>query len=359
MHTVDQRMLLARRLSGQTLVIPDMRPIMSHWPCGKHEDYEVVKEAVDKRFALYFMGSAQDTTKRYKNQKAIADADPALLAARWWPTVSTKSYRVMTDLVIWFGLWDDVIEKLADDTAAAESLRVSTKGFIRATFGLAEDNEVASTANPLVYSFQPIAAEACSFYNQDQRRTLLGHFDQYIDATRLEAEAERSSDIPGLKEYWEMRILTSGMGTLLCLSEYALQVQLPPSFVQSEAYSTLWVTAVVINSIVNDLLSLKKEMEAQSVINSVAILFHQYNDLDVAVEMSLDHTRQLVALFDRTVDNILSSTDVFDACELDAIAQVIDLMRTVNTGNLEWSLRAKRYGVAQYMTEEGTIELVL
>ncbi|KAI0196127.1 isoprenoid synthase domain-containing protein [Xylaria flabelliformis] len=343
-------MLLAQRLSGQNLVIPDMRPLMSHWPCGKHEDYEVVKRAIDKRFA-HFAGR--------KNQKAIADADPALLAARWWPTISTKSYRVMTDLVIWFGLWDDVIEKLADDTTAAESLRVSTKDFIRVTFGLAEDSEATSIANPLISGFQPIAAEACSFYSMDQRRLLLEHFDQYIDATRLEAEAERSDDIPSLEEYWNVRILTSGMGTLLGLSEYALQVQLPTGFVRSEAYHTLWVTAIVINSIVNDLLSLKKEMEAQSVINSVAILFHRYNDLEVAVEMSLDYMRQQVAVFDRTADDILSSTDMFDDCELDAIAQAIDLMRTVNTGNLEWSLRAKRYGVAQHMTEEGTIELVL
>ncbi|KAI0489679.1 isoprenoid synthase domain-containing protein [Xylaria cf. heliscus] len=349
MYTINQKMLLAQQLSGQNLVIPDMRPIMSHWPCGKHKDYEVIKSAVDKRFA--------SPTSR-KNQRAIADADPALLAARWWPTISTKSYRVMTDLVIWFGIWDDVIEKLEDE-AAAESLRVSTKDFIRTAFGLSEDNEVTSTTNPLVHSFQPIAAEACEFYNRDQRRILLNHFDQYIDATRLEAKAEQSSDIPSLKEYWEVRILTSGMGTLLGLSEFALQVQLPSIFVNSEAYNTLWVTAVVINSIVNDLLSLKKEMEAQSVINSVAILFHQYNDLDLAVEMSLDHTRQLVAAFDRTADEILSSTDTFDSHELDAIAQVIDLMRTVNTGNLEWSLRAKRYGVAQHVTDDGTIKLVL
>lgn len=51
--------------------------------------------------------------------------------------------------------------------------------------------------------------------------------------------------------------------------------------------------------------------------------------------MSLEHVKQLVALFDRTADEVLSST-MFDAHELDSIAQVIDLMRTVNTGNLEW-----------------------
>ncbi|GAP84914.2 putative terpene synthase family protein [Rosellinia necatrix] len=353
MHTSNQRALLAHKLSGQTLVIPDMRPIMSHWPCQQHEDYVAVKSAVERRV---------ESLASRKGRKAIVDADPALLAARWWPTASANSYRVMTDLVIWFGLWDDAIERLADDVAAAESLRALTKDFIRAALGLGAASEAtaaAATANPLIQSFQPIAAEARTFYNRDQRMILLGHFDQYIDATRLEAEAERSSAIPSLQEYWEVRILTSGMGTLLGLSEYALQVQLPPSFVQSKAYSTLWVTAVVINSIINDLLSLKKEMKAQSVLNSVAILFDQHHDLDVAVEMSLDHTRQLVALFDRTAAEALSSSGAFDADELDAIAQVIDLMRTVNTGNLEWSLYAKRYGVAQHMSKDGIIELVL
>ncbi|KAI8629438.1 terpenoid synthase [Xylariaceae sp. FL1651] len=355
MHPMNQRSLLAHKLSGQRLVIPDMRPIFTRWPNKQHEDYEVVKKAVDKRFARILTNE--------KSQKAIDEADPALLAARWWPTAPTKAYCVMTDLVIWFGLWDDMIEKLADEnTPAAEDLRVTTKDFIRRALGLAEDDEDVATTNPLIQSFQAIAVEVCAFYSEeatvDQRRTLLEHFDQYIDATRLEAEAEKSSEIPTLREYWEVRILTSGMGTLLGLSEFAAQVQLPPDFVKSEAHSTLWVTTIIINSIVNDLLSLKKEMKAQSVLNSVAILFHQHNDLNVAVEMSLDHIRQLVDVFDRTVDDVLSSSTL-DSRELDAISKVIDLMRTVNTGNLEWSLQAKRYGVAQHITECGAIELFL
>lgn len=82
----------------------------------------------------------------------------------------------MTDLVIWFGLWDDVIESLANDAVAAESLRVSTKDFIRTTLGLAEGNEVTTTTNPLIQSFQPIAAEACAFYNKGTLRSPLSIF---------------------------------------------------------------------------------------------------------------------------------------------------------------------------------------
>ena len=52
--------------------------------------------------------------------------------------------------------------------------------------------------------------------------------------------------------------------------------------------------------------------------------------------MSLDHIIQLVDLFDRTATNVLSLSDTYNLEELDAIHKVIDLMRTVNTGNLEW-----------------------
>jgi hypothetical protein len=95
MHIVDRRALLAQKLSGQRLVIPDMRPILTHWPSQQHTDYEVTKDAVDKRFASYVMivplwrldvhadtDIAMTRLTSEKNRKAISEADPALLAAR-------------------------------------------------------------------------------------------------------------------------------------------------------------------------------------------------------------------------------------------------------------------------------------
>lgn len=76
----------------------------------------------------------------------------------------------MTDLVIWFGIWDDVIEKLIDPTAA-ESLRVSTKDFIRNALSPKQGRSTIATANPLIQSFQPIADEACAFYNEGMFHT--------------------------------------------------------------------------------------------------------------------------------------------------------------------------------------------
>ncbi|XXG98202.1 hypothetical protein Hte_004523 [Hypoxylon texense] len=353
MHSHSEKELVSKRLKGQKLVIPDMRPIFAHWPSGRNENYQAMKDIVDKRLA--------DQSIKEEARKAFSDMNPALLAAAWWPTASMKRYQVMVDLIIWFGYWDDLIENLAPDPTAAEGLRAATKVLVCQSLGLAgpDDGEDVTISNPLIHGFQSIAKEICAVYDEEQRRTLLEHFDQYIDSTRLEAEADRSDKLPSLKRYWEVRTLTSGMGALLGFTEFAVQAKLPTSFVRSAAYETLWVTTIVINSIVNDLISFKKEMKAGSVLSSVAILYHVVDNLDAAVQMSLAHLRILVDEFDRTANAVLARSPLLGPAEIDAVSRVVDALRMVNTGNLEWSLQSERYGVGQFVTAAGQIELVL
>ncbi|KAK9418128.1 putative F-box domain-containing protein [Seiridium unicorne] len=323
-HEIETN-LLANRLKGQKLVIPDLKPIFSHWPSGQNGHYTRMKDVVQKKVALIFPGA--------KDQKSVEDADPALLAARWWPTSTWERYQVMTDLTIWFGAWDEYIERL-EDPGAAKHFRLATKDFVAQSFGLADEVPMHLPTNRLIRSFEGIAEKIREAYDVEQRGQLLRHFDQYIDATRIEIELEKSETVPSLERYWEVRTLTSGMGTLLGI--FALQVKLPMHVITSAAYETLWLSTVVINSVVNDLISLRKEMRAGSVLSSVAILFHESNDLDLAVQLSVDYIRQHVELYDRTAEILLCSVSN-DAGTYEAVSKVIDLFRMVNTGNLEWS----------------------
>ncbi|KAI1141913.1 terpenoid synthase [Hypoxylon sp. FL0543] len=350
MYHYNEKELVSKRLKGQRLVIPDMRPIFAHWPRGQNEHYQLMKDTIDKHLASQSM--------KEEVRRAFKDMNPALLAATWWPNASKDRYRVLVDSIVWFGHWDDLVEKLTPDPSAAEELRCATKALVLQSLGLGSTEEDTKISSPLILGFKNIAEEVRKVYDEEQRRILLGHFDRYIDATRLEAEADLSEKLPSLKKYWEVRILTSGMGTLLGFTEFAAQVKLPSRLVSSAAYETLWVTTVVINSIVNDLISFKKEMKAGSVLSSVAILYHEVDNLDAAVQMSLAHLRILVDEFDRTANMILSKFPL-SIDEIEPVSKVIDTLRMINTGNLEWSLQSKRYGVSQFMARDGQIELLL
>jgi hypothetical protein len=45
--------LLAKRLKGQKLVIPDLKPIFSHWPSLANENYGRMKDMVDRKLPQY------------------------------------------------------------------------------------------------------------------------------------------------------------------------------------------------------------------------------------------------------------------------------------------------------------------
>ena len=75
--------------------------------------------------------------------------------------------------------------------------------------------------------------------------------------------------------------------------------------------------------------------KAGSIFSSVAVLYHELNNLDAAVQTSLRHLQELVGVFDRTAETVLASLSPESAAR-HAAAKVIDLMRMVNTGNLEW-----------------------
>ncbi|KAK6957483.1 hypothetical protein Daesc_000269 [Daldinia eschscholtzii] len=340
MPNSNEKELVANSLKGQRLVIPDIRPIFAHWPSEEHEQYQTVKERIDKQIAEQPMSD--------EARKAFFNMDPSLLAARWWPRASKDNYQVLIDLIIWFGYWDDLSESLAADPVAAENLRSATKVLGRQALGLATSEEEVAISNPLILDFKRIGEKIRAAYNE-------GHFERYVDSTVLEAAAGLSDTLPSLKRYWEVRVLTSGMGILLGVTEFAAEVKLPTSVITSAAYDTLWTTAIVINSIVNDLISFKKEMKAGSVLSSVAILYSQVNNLDAAVQMSLAHLKILVDEFDRTASLLLTKFPLSPE-DVEPVSKVIDTLRLVNTGNLEWSLQAKRYGVCNSISQTGQIE---
>ena len=92
-----------------------------------------------------------------------------------------RQYRVMADLVIWFGSWDDAIEQLGSDEDAASRLRAETKALVhqalcpsqeetREDTRLQEESTDSALAHssPLVQRFKGIAKEARGFLDEGE-----------------------------------------------------------------------------------------------------------------------------------------------------------------------------------------------
>lgn len=70
----------------------------------------------------------------------------------------------MTDLTIWFGVWDDYVERL-EDPLDAEEFRIATKDFVAQSFGLTEQEETPASLHPLIGNFGSIAQKILEAYD--------------------------------------------------------------------------------------------------------------------------------------------------------------------------------------------------
>lgn len=51
-HEIE-RVMLAKRLTGQKLIIPDLLPIFAHWPSRQNEGYAPMKRSVGKKLSMF------------------------------------------------------------------------------------------------------------------------------------------------------------------------------------------------------------------------------------------------------------------------------------------------------------------
>lgn len=70
----------------------------------------------------------------------------------------------MTDLVIWFGIWDDYIERL-EDPFEAEAFRAATKVFVAQSLGLGTPEQTKTSLHPLIKNFEGVARKVLEAYD--------------------------------------------------------------------------------------------------------------------------------------------------------------------------------------------------
>ncbi|KAI6709359.1 hypothetical protein JHW43_008131 [Diplocarpon mali] len=134
-----QRKDLLASIRGQTVVMPNMRPIFEKYTGEPNPNYRALIPVVDRK-----LESLEPNEKRLAKLKT---ADFALFASHWWPHADFDQLRIVAYLAIWLFLWDDVLDEptgeYADNFEAAQSYRKETVQFLADTLGLSASKEMS------------------------------------------------------------------------------------------------------------------------------------------------------------------------------------------------------------------------
>ncbi|KAI9760260.1 MAG: hypothetical protein M4579_001774 [Chaenotheca gracillima] len=370
------RQQLLSNLKGQTVEVRDIQSRFPGWHRGVHPEYERMRPVLDEKL--------QSLVKNEKKLAKLRKADFALFGASWWPYTKYEDCITLTQLAIWLFIWDDEIEEdggsLFEDFEGAQAFREKTLKFIESSLGLGSQEAQPTPTSPIINSFQEIADRLCERYTIEQRQRFMDQMSFFIEMSEVEQQVRMSGRIPTIKEYWDIRMGTSAVGVCLAMLDFAGQMSLPTSIMKDPDMQVLWDQTNVIISLVNDMLSLKKEivgipfMKLLSMLDKadkdrvsqahgqtdslIPLLFALSSNIQQSMDVASNALRSAVINFEMAADRLTSRRSGDAKTDEDVAAYVRGCQYNL-TGNLGWSLQTGRYGLNLEKQDEDSVTFTL
>lgn len=341
-------------MRGQTIKIPNLRRVFNGYPAGINPHYKKMIPMVNRK-----LESSLSDGKRIAEIKM---ADFALFAASNWPRAAWDEYLTLTYLGILLFVWDDEIDipvrPLASDFQASQSFRNESLGFVKSSLGFGEKGVLPQTRNPIISSFSAISGPLRKSYTRDQLASFLHEVTFSLNMSQVEQEYSLGDRIPTVSEYWACRMGTSAVGPCQAAAEYSIRCHLPRSVIQSHEMKVICEEMNAQIFLVNDILSVKKEVSSGSIMGLIPLIYAQNPDAQAAVDSASKLLHDSVRR-SRTAEGQLLRRTARDPKTQETVRSVINVYKENVTGTLEWSLRSPRYGVAGNVDKDGSISITI
>ncbi|KAM0246764.1 hypothetical protein ACHAP5_004535 [Fusarium lateritium] len=266
--------------------------------------------------------------------------DIAHLACSLYPQACKQQIEALTLYTTWLVCWDDAVDanegELAGDFARAERWRRQTMFMVREALAVDGTYIRKADGDPINGVFRDFGSRLCETAQRDQRRLLHDEIQFFIESCAAEQELRLTGRIPDYESYMKMRIGTVG-GRMLCsLVPYATQERLPTEVSSAPEVDQMWTQVCVILSLLNDMLSLKKELRTNCVINAVTAIMKPGMTLDMVVSELEERMRLAVQVFDDAADKLLRKTRSQEELQ-PFVKRYVDGCRAIVTGTLNFT----------------------
>ncbi|KAF7347133.1 Terpene cyclase [Mycena venus] len=326
-------------LRGQTLRFPNLAHPMKDWPKGMNPHYEDLRlvEHIELK-KLVGWGKAYDM---------CVSTDCPYFAATWFPKASWDRVWLGAQVCTFLYLWDDATDtpeltNMVNDLDASNQFREETRKQIdrylgdKPLLGVATDSHLP----PAVRSFDRIGETFAFRMTRGQRVQVSNELHKYVDACEAEQLSELRGQAPTIEEYLQRRLGTSAVGFVIACLEYILGIDLGDTIRNDQYVKAVFDETVFIIAIVNDILSLRRELRYPFYNNAVAVLYHQHQSLQKAVDETY---RLILRSIKKLEDAAKRALERYP--ERQGLATWIEGCKTMCTGNVAWSLHNGRYAL--------------
>ncbi|KAK8115749.1 hypothetical protein PG984_012251 [Apiospora sp. TS-2023a] len=324
-------------LRGSKVFIPDLQSLVSHWPAAVHPEVDRLETYVQATLDSIF-----DDAKDQKRLRKTESYKSALFGASWWPYATWEGLCVGTLLSMWLFVWDDETDSdefssLIEDFNAASVFRQRTLQYLQSTLskGHTSSSLAEISTNPIITCFRSVGETISKSYNDDQTKRFLKELRFFIAMTEEEHRFQRTEELPTVEEYTRRRMGSSAVRVCLAITEFANGLAIPTGVMESEAMETIWNETNLVISVMNDILSLKKEMNQSQVDTLIPLLFVELQSAQGAVDNAVAALRASIERFETAERHIVSSHASNPELQL-RLGKFIDGCKYAVTANLNW-----------------------
>ncbi|KAI1158631.1 terpenoid synthase [Nemania serpens] len=343
----DPRINLASRLLLKPYYLPNLKALYKDWPDAVNPNYSQLKVELDARIKeLYPPARAA----------ALIKGDYGLLSSMWWPRASYDRLETCTFWFLWLFTWDDEIDQSTSEffinLPSANQFRDESYHFVRWALGVPTEDtlkwefEKHTPQRPLIRSLDVVGANLRKVYNKEQIMVFVGEIYYYLDCQQREQVGKLTGVIPTPEEYWETRLGTSAVTSMLALNEYADNQILPRWIMTHEKMIDIWREVNLNMSLSNDMVSLRKEIIHGDLDSIVPVLVYNRGfSVEEAIADTCKELQNNINRFDETAKDLLEIVRVKQPELVGDVHFYIVGCRHNQTANLLWSLVTTRYGL--------------
>ncbi|KAI9728456.1 MAG: hypothetical protein M1828_003857 [Chrysothrix sp. TS-e1954] len=213
-------------------------------------------------------------------------------------------------------------------------------------FGNNEQDMENLQVPPVIGCFSEIGNAIRQAYNDDQCRRLVNEICLFTNMSAVEQQAHLTERMPTVREYQDERLGYSGVGVGLALLEYCFAMKLPHAVLEGQDFQIIRKETNTSMSIVNDLLSLKKEVAQGQVRSLLPILYANIGNIQSAVDAAMVMLKHSIKKFEQAAHNLRiqakGEAESYRNTEL-----FIKGCMYACTANLQWSMSSGRYALGE------------
>jgi len=331
---------ILRQLHGQNVRIPDLGKMMADWPRAQNKHLEDVNSKILEIIETH----AVNDTVRMRLTKAMLSSQ----LAGWYPYASCDRIKALTSFQAWMFIIDDMLDQYSIvEKFDFESLHVmlaDCRDFVERSLNVANTTEKAPLRykdHDAVVSFEEYAQTVCQSYsdNRPYRARIAKEAVATLDGYQQEALNRYAGRIPTLEEYLGYREASSCIMQVAVNFEFANGISLPEEVMESEEMRELYRAAVAVVWIVNDIVSLRKEIKEGFVENLVVLL--SQGDIQKGIDGAVARLEREVAAVNEASE--AAERRFADTPHKDHVSILSKNCKNMCMANWLWSMRTPRY----------------